>query len=189
MILANLWAATAPRLNWPLRFYFFAHVGVTLALCTCLQITGWNCPTYTWIYLIGTSVALAASGVLVYYWGKRFLESMAVAYLATMAVAWVVPKPISLDSGIALTEAFLLISMGISLWIGLELTRVSLMTGVLAILWLLLGLYDFGFALYRDHATWQWMNDWVTYALFIVAFSVIAGLSYWEQYSQQERHG
>lgn len=124
-----------------------------------IQAKHW--PGYVPAYLILRPLNFAA---------MRWMAGIAPWGLAVaVGLAWLtyfaLPGPISLYSATAIVQGMLYVAFGIA---------VGSAWPVLSVLWLLLGLFNFGFAAGWQITTWASLNQWWATTLCVVAFSAVA---------------
>lgn len=186
LVAAAMTAATAPKLTVPIRFYACVFLAVNVVLESCQHVFGfsWDSLTYKIAYAICTFVALVGCAVVVYYYTEHLARPLAVAIGLALLAFWGTPEPWSFEQITMLLEGATLVFLGLALK---AVAPGNMRLVALTTLWFLLAGIDFTIAMNGRVGYLAVLDAYGPYLVSSAAFLVIAGLSYWEQYSQQER--
>jgi len=155
-----------------LRLYFIAELVGTLVLETSRHLSiGFDSNTYRVLYCLTLApIRLLACTVAWKESGKMALGALPFAagllYLATRGMVPTVDQWIAIADGVIITAA------GLGLAFSAAFSPHRWVYATLTILWMLLGLFDFGYAL-QPYGQWRDLNDTLLPVMVIGAFGWI----------------
>lgn len=176
LVLASLAAATSPNLSRSVRFYLYCQVITTVLVDAALALVGWQSPYYTAIYVLGSLACRLTSWWVIDALGSHWLERL-IALSFASGTAWLAFRHmdgvLGLEPWVILPEGFLLLFMGMTLGFQAPFSKDRRILVPLAILWMLLGVFDFGILMHKSEI-WARITDFGSYFLAITVFSFIA---------------
>lgn len=169
LLAALLWAlilALRARLRGPLLLYLGAEFVTTAALEYVNWRDGWRSEAYTRAYLWARPLELAMA--------LNLSHPKAVGGIIALLSAWCVYLTVGTDltfnGSIALVEGCFFTLAGVSLGFEVPFRAQKLIYGPLAVMWMLLGLFDYGYAMNESLPAWASLNEWWPTALCVVVF-------------------
>lgn len=173
---AILLALTAPRLSLSLRFYFFVEFAASAWMLAYLHYYGFTSSTYTIVYMLGS---LASKFAGVYLIGKQGWHPWELLMAGSFATVLGLGAYFGLDGvgaikpEIVLPEGAVFVFLGMALGFRAPYGQDRVILVPLAVLWLLLGAFDFGLVLHPSSETWGRISQFGSYWLVIAAFGWI----------------
>jgi hypothetical protein len=172
LVLTVSLAATSPLPTKLIRNYFVAEFVGTVILEVCRHTVAFDSNLYRVLYCLALfPVRLLACIVAIKT--SKWISIVMVPYAA--ALMWVaLLEPIStIDQWIIIVDGVLVTYAGLSLCVIAPFIENKNIYGTLAILWVLLGLFDFGYVL-QPYGKWAELNDSLLPVMVIGAFGWIA---------------
>lgn len=177
LLVAILAALTAPRLSLVLRLYFFTELAASIWMLRCLHLYGFQSPTYALVYTLGSLSVKAVSLYLIYLLGWRRWE-LIVASSFALGLGVVAFSGLSgggdINPWIVLPEGVLFIFLGGALGFRARSSPHSSVLLALALMWILLGTFDFELLLNPTSPVWERISKMGSYWIVIAVFSWIA---------------
>jgi len=173
LLLTTALAATSPLPTRTLRLYFIAELAGTLVLETVRHLSiGFDTNAYRVIYCLTLVPIRILACSIAWYESKRMALAaipfaIGLLYLATKGISPTVDQWIVIVDGVVITAA------GLALAFSAAFSPFTRIYATLTILWMLLGLFDFGYAL-QPYGRWRELNDSLLPVMVIGAFGWIA---------------
>jgi hypothetical protein len=166
-------AATSPLPTRTLRLYFIAELAGTLVLETVRHL---SVSTDTDLYRIVYCLALLPIRLLacmVAWQESRGMSYGAIPLAAGLLYFAMRGTAPTVDQWIAIADGVVITTAGLALAFSAAFSRYRSIYATLAILWMLLGLFDFGYAL-QPFDRWSELNDSLLPMMVIGSFGWIA---------------
>ena len=173
LVLVTLTATISPKLpSWTVRIYFAAELVATVVLETARHLPiAFDTDGYRILYCIMlTPVRLLACTIA---WRESRWMALAGIPLGMGLLRFAVHGiTTTLDQWILITDGVIVTSAGLGLAFSAAFSPYRHVYATLTILWMLLGLFDFGYAL-QPYGRWRELNDSLLPVMVIGAFGWI----------------
>ena len=178
-MLAVSLAAASPLPTKTLRAYFLAELAGTLILESARHTVSFDSDTYRILYCLAL-LPVRLLAYMIAFKTSKWLSLVCIPFAGILL--WIALRGVgepTLDQWIIIADGVAVTVAGMALTFTAPFTLHRNVYGTLAILWMLLGLFDFGYVL-QPYGKWQELNDSLLPVMVIGAFGWI-GITGWSK--------
>ena len=177
-MLAVSLAATSPLPTRLIRLYFAAELAGNILLEVCRYTVPFETDLYRILFCAATLPIRIIACMIVFKTSKWISVTMIPYAVAMLFVALHKLETITVDQWILILDGVVITYAGLSLAVITPFIKNRAVYGTLTILWVLLGMFDFGYVL-QPYWRWEELNDSLLPVIIIGAFLWISLKTRW----------